>query len=116
MKTLSIEEKVALYIKAWNTKGSEEIKAVIKQCWTDKTTYVDHLTPMLSGGDAITALIESSEAKVPGRKFDLLKLEVHNQTGLSKWLLTRIDGSTVEGQDFMEFDGENFITRVVGFF
>lgn len=77
---------------------------------------MDHLTPKLTGIDALIALIKTSNEKVPGRTFDLLKLNTHNSTGLSLWRGNLPADSTIDGTDFIEFDSNNYITRIVGFF
>ena len=117
MNTLSLEESVKLYAQAWNEEGLENIKAALEKCWTAESTYIDPQNPLTKGADELAALIQTSEDKMPGRKFrQLSEPDFHNHSGRFKWLLTRKDGTTREGFDYFEYNDNHQITRIVGFF
>ena len=93
------------------------MKAALEKCWTSDSTYADPNNLPTRGFDGLAALIQSSWDNMPERKFtQLSKVDFHHNSGRFKWLLTMKDGSTKEGLDYFEYDSENRITRIVGFF
>lgn len=116
MEQSKIERSITLYTAAWNLEGVDDIKFALNAFWTDDTTYMDAQTPLLTGIDAMAALIQQSYTVLPGRKFrQLTHPEVHNNTGRFGWLLVREDETTAEGMDFFEFNNDGYITRIIGF-
>ena len=117
MNAQTVEESIAQYFVAWNEKGVKNIKAALEKCWTADSTYADPNNPPTKGFDGLAALIQNSEEKMPERKFSQTsKADFHHHSGRFKWLLTKKDGSATEGLDYFEYDAENRITRIVGFF
>jgi len=113
----SIEETILIYTSAWNENEREPIREKIGQCWSAEGTYTDKLTDTVTGRDAITELIISSYEKMGRRRFKVLAEPVtHHQSGRSRWLAIRPEGYPTEGMDYFEFDEQNRITRIVGFF
>ncbi|MFD0766045.1 nuclear transport factor 2 family protein [Mucilaginibacter lutimaris] len=113
----SIEETIQLYTSAWNEIERNAIREKIDQCWSDAGTYTDKLTDTITGRDAITDLIVSSYDQMGPRTFKVLDEPVtHHSSGRFRWLAIRPEGYPVEGMDYFEFDEQNHITRIVGFF
>lgn len=117
MSKQTIEESIEQYVAAWNEKGTENIKAALEKCWTDDSTYADPNNAPTKGLDSLAMLIGRSHEQMPGRRFSpLSKPEFHHGSGCFKWRLTKKDGEARDGLDYFEYDSENRITRIVGFF
>ncbi|RFZ84169.1 nuclear transport factor 2 family protein [Mucilaginibacter terrenus] len=113
----NIEETILTYTSAWNENEREVILEKISKCWAPDGTYTDRLTDTITGPDAITDLIVSSLGQMGPRTFKVLaEPQVHHQSGRFRWLAIRPEGYPVEGMDYFEFNSENRITRIVGFF
>jgi len=117
MENNNIEETILIYTSAWNETDREAILEKINKCWASSGKYTDRLTDTITGPEAITDLIISSYGQMGPRKFQVLaEPQVHHQSGRFRWLAVRPEGYPVEGMDYFEFDGDNLITRIVGFF
>ena len=117
MNAQTIEESIAQYFVAWNEKGVKNIKAALEKCCTADGTYTDPSNPPMKGLDALSAVIQGSQDKMPERKISLTsKVDFHDNSGRYKWLLTKKNGDKSEGLDYFEYDSENRITRIVSFF
>ena len=112
-----IEETILTYTSAWNETEPEAIREKINQCWAAEGTYTDKITDTITGQEAITGLIISSYEQMGPRTFKVLSQpDAHHQSGRFRWLAIRPEGYPIEGMDYFEFDGQNRITRIVGFF
>lgn len=112
-----IKETILTYTSAWNETEREAILEKIRKCWVPGGTYTDPLTDTITGPDAVTDLIIGSYKQMGPRTFQVLaEPQVHHQSGRFRWLAIRPEGYPVEGMDYFEFDSENRITRIVGFF
>jgi len=115
--TKNIEEIILIYTSAWNETDHEAIREKINQCWSPQGTYTDKLTDTITGRDAITDLIVGSYEQMGPRTFKVLAEHVtHHRSGTFRWLAIRLEGYPIEGRDYFEFDEQNRITRIVGFF
>jgi hypothetical protein len=52
----------------------------------------------------------------PRKSKVLAEPHIHHHSGRFRWLAICPEGYPVEGMDYFEFDSENHITRIVGFF
>ncbi|WP_342644479.1 isomerase [Mucilaginibacter sp. CSA2-8R] len=115
--TQSIEETILTYTSAWNETERKNIAGKIRQCWSPDASYTDKLTDTITGQEAIIDLIVNSYLQMGPRTFRVLgKPDVHHQSGRFHWLAIRPDCYPIEGIDYFEFDNQNRITRIVGFF
>ncbi|WP_158557146.1 nuclear transport factor 2 family protein [Mucilaginibacter conchicola] len=115
--TKSIEETILTYTSAWNETDTDAIRQKIDQCWATNGTYTDKITDTITGRDAITNLIIGSYEQMGPRSFKVLAEPVtHHNSGRFRWLAIRPEGYPIEGMDYFEFDEQNLITRIVGFF
>jgi hypothetical protein len=113
----SIEEIILIYTNAWNETEREAIREKIDQCWSAEGTFTDKVTDTITGRNAITELIINSYDQMGLRTFKVLAEPVtHHRSGRFSWLVIRPEGYPAEGMDYFEFDEENRITRIVGFF
>jgi hypothetical protein len=113
----NIENTILTYTSAWNETERDAIAEKISQCWARDATYTDPLTDTITGPDAIADLILSSYGQMGPRTFKVVaEPQVHHQSGRFRWLAIRPEGYPVEGMDYFEYDKENRITRIVGFF
>ncbi|QDW25213.1 isomerase [Pedobacter sp. KBS0701] len=113
----SIEDTILTYTSAWNETDRKAILEKISRCWAPAGTYTDRLTDRITGPEAIADLIISSYGQMGPRTFQVLaEPQVHHQSGRFRWQATRPEGYPIEGMDYFEFDGENRITCIVGFF
>ena len=116
MEQSKIEHSINLYVAAWNVEGLDNIKFALTAFWTDETTYIDYKTPLTTGIDELADLIQQSHEMMPGRTFSTVtRVDAHNNTGRYIWRLHPVDAPTVDGMDFIEFNNDGFITRIVGF-
>jgi hypothetical protein len=113
----NIEDTILTYTSAWNETTREVIMERISQCWAAEGTYTDKLTDTIKGPEAITDLIISSHVQMGPRTFRVLGEPItHHQSGHFRWLAIRPEGYPIAGLDYFEFDTNNRITRIVGFF
>lgn len=113
----SIEEIILIYTSAWNETEREAIREKIDKCWSSEGTFTDKVTNTITGRDAITELIISSYDQMGPRTFKVLAEPVtHHRSGRFRWLVIRPEGYPAEGMDYFEFNEQNHITRIVGFF
>ena len=113
----TIEETILTYTSAWNETERSAVLEKIKKCWAAEGTYTDKLTDTITGQDALADLIVGSYAQMGPRTFKVLgEPTTHHQSGRFNWLAIRPEGYPVPGTDYFEFDDENRITRIVGFF
>lgn len=113
----SIEDTILNYTSAWNETERTAILEKISKCWAPAGTYTDPLTNTIIGQEAIADLIMGSYEQMGARTFEVLgEPQTHHQSGRFRWLAIRPEGYPVEGMDYFEFDNENRITRIVGFF
>ena len=113
----NIEETILAYTSAWNETERSAILEKINACWAPAGTYTDSLTDPISGPEAIVELIISSYEQMGSRTFQVLaQPQTHHHCGRFRWLAIRPEGYPVEGMDYFEFDGNNRITRIIGFF
>ena len=113
----STEEIILIYTSAWNETEPKAIREKIDQCWSAEGTFTDKVTDTITGRDAITELIIGSYSQMGPRTFTVLaEPATHHRSGRFHWLVTRPKGYPAEGMDYFEFDEQNLITRIVGFF
>ena len=113
----SIEETILTYTSAWNETEPKAIRAKINKCWAAEASYTDKITDTITGQEAITDLIIRSYELMGPRTFKVLgQPETHHKNGRFRWLAIRPEGYPVEGMDYFEFDEQNRIIRIVGFF
>jgi len=112
----SIEENIKDYVSAWNETTPEGIKAGFEKCCTPDVTYTDKNTPKFSGIDRLTALVMSAHEKFPGIRFSVLsEPECFEGQAYYSWGVHFPETGDKAGRDFMEYDDNHFITRIVGF-
>lgn len=117
MNTQTIEDSIKQYIWAWNEKDPKKIEAALKKCWAADGIYTDPRSAPMKWTDGLVAIIEKSQATLPGRKINQTsKVDVHHGSGRYKWDLIKKDDERSEGLDYFEFDSDNRITRIVSFF
>jgi hypothetical protein len=114
---LTIEASIDQYTNAWNQTDPASIKAALHHCWTDRSSYIDPQSSLTIGPEALAELIYSSYEPMPGRSFRLLsQIDYHNGSGRFRWELSQPNHEVLEGMDFFEYNEENQVTRIVGFF
>ena len=113
----NIDETILTYTSAWNEQEPALIREKINRCWAPGGTYTDKVTDTIIGPEAISDLIFRSLEIMGPRTFHLLgQPDTHHQSGRFRWLAIRPEGYPAEGMDYFEFDSDNRITRIVGFF
>lgn len=113
----TVEESVTQYGDAWNVKGIENIKVALKDCWTSESTYVDTQNEMVKGIEGLAALINGFHEQMPGHTLQQAsKVDSHHNSGRFTWVNIVPNGEKIEGMDYFEYNDQNQITRIVGFF
>jgi len=111
-----IKETIERYTSAWNEKTAAEVKVAFAQILADEITYQDRQTPLVTGIDAFVDLVMSSHEKVPGRTFSLLtEPEYFNHHCYYSWSINIPGKGEFEGRDFVEYNDENKMTKIIGF-
>jgi hypothetical protein len=117
MPTLDRSTSIDLYTAAWAETDRARQQALLARCWTPDTTYEDPQTPAVRGTDALLAVIAGFHQAWPGARISLNSaVEEYRQVGRFNWILQQPTGSTTYGTDFVEFNDQNQLIRVVGFF
>lgn len=112
----NIEEKIKHYVNTWNETTPEAIKAGFEKCCAPGITYTDRSTPLFSGIDQLTALVMSAHEKFPGITFSVLtEPECFEGLAYYSWGVNFPGVGERAGRDFMEYDKDELITRIVGF-
>jgi hypothetical protein len=119
-------EALVAYERAWTLPEESEIRAQLERCWTARSTHLNPLTDTVRGIDALTKLILDFPAMFPGAAFRLTSVpDIHHDVARFAWrlrstarirMLGRDFGFSVEGCDYVEFDEDNRIRRVIAFF
>lgn len=112
----NMTENISRYVGAWNEMTADAVKAALETCCAPDLTYTDKTTPVFSGIDELVKLIMGSHEKFPGRTFPLLtEPEYFDGQCYYTWGLNIPGMPEREGHDFVEYNAENMITRIVGF-
>jgi len=115
MKTL--EESVTQYANAWNIQGIDNIKAALQGCWAPESTYVDTQNEMVTGIDGLAALIDAFHRQAPRHLLQQVsKVDAHHNCARFTWVNLGPNGEKMEGMDYCEYNDQNVITCIVGFF
>lgn len=111
-----IEKNIRLYVAGWNETTPEAIKAAFGECCIQEVTYTDKTTPQFTGLELLVGLVMESYTKVPGRTFSLLtEPECFEGKAYYTWGLHLPDKAPRPGHDFLEYNEDGLITRIVGF-
>ena len=112
----TVEEMINKYVAAWNNSGPEEFKKAFAEVWATNATYTDPDFD-LEGVDGISGLAQASLEKFPGRVFYVvIPPGSHHNTCLYTWGGDIPGIGSRQGQDYIEFNSEYKITRLVSFF
>jgi hypothetical protein len=119
-------QALAAYERAWARPDEDTIGAELARCWTARSTHVSSFTDTVVGFHGLTQLILDFPVMFPGAVFRMTSVpDVHHDVARFGWLLRstrsirilgRDFGSSVRGLDYVEFDSENLIRRVIAFF
>ena len=116
MNTQSLNESIERYFQAWNQTGIATIDATLQLCWVAGGTYIDPLNA-LTGVDGLAAIIQQTQEGSPGRVVTLTsRVDHYHSNGRYTWAFTKPNGDKTEGFDYIEYDVDNRITRLVSFF
>lgn len=120
------KEAVAAYERAWSLPDEDLISAELERCWTADSTHLSPITDVITGVQALTRLILDLPVMFPGAHFRIITpTDFHHDVGCFAWRLestARIRmaghdyGFSAEGLDFLDFDAQNRIRRVVAFY
>jgi hypothetical protein len=112
----NIEENIRNYVAAWNETTPEAISSAFEQCCSQDITYTDKNTPKFSGISQLTSLVMSAHEKFPGITFSVLtEPECFDGQAYYSWGVHFPDGVDRAGRDYMEYNEDQLITRIVGF-
>jgi len=112
----NMKETAERYTNAWNEETAAKVKAALAQVLADDITYQDRNTPLLKGIDAFVDLVMSSHEKVPGRTFSLLtEPEYFDHYCYYTWSINIPGKGEFKGRDYVEYNDENKMTKIVGF-
>lgn len=107
---------VRRYAEAWTEKSPEKMQEILEEVWTPASTYEDPLTAELTGYDRLAGHIRKFQNLKPDARMELnSEVDQYHQLGRFHWISTMPDGTVSYGTDFVEFDENNRLLRVVGF-
>jgi hypothetical protein len=107
---------VRRYIEAWTEKSPQKIQEIMEEVWTPTSTYEDPLTAEVTGYDGLAGHIQKFQELRPDARMELNSpVDQYHQLGRFNWILEMPDGTVSYGTDFVEFDENNCLLRVVGF-
>ena len=117
---------VGSYERAWTLPAEGNIRDELEQCWTAGSTHVNPFTDTVHGIDGLTRLILDFPVMFPGAAFRVAgPPDLHHDVARFAWQLRstarirtlgRDFGFVVEGLDYVEFDKQNKIRKVVAFY
>lgn len=116
MNTQPLEESIRRYFLAWNQTGLDAISATLQSSCVSSGIYTDPQNAP-TGIEGLAAIIQHSQEAAPGRIVTLTsRIDFHHGSGRYTWVLTKPNGDKSQGMDYVEYDADNRITRVVSFF
>src|SRR5450631_2845533 len=114
------------YVQAWEESDENKIRALVEQCWTPTSTYVNPLTDAVRGTDGLTWLLLDyavlfPDAKItsggePEHRPDWTRYPWRLSSTARIRVLGQDYGHLLEGTDLIEFDADSKIRTVVSFF
>jgi hypothetical protein len=118
-------EAVAAYERAWLLRDEAAIGVELERYWTANSTHVTPLTDVIIGIDALTRLILDVPVMFPGAHVRATSpTDFHHDVARFAWqlqstapirMLGQDFGFQVDGFDYLEFDPQDRISRVVAF-
>ncbi len=112
----TIEESLQHYITGWNEQERPDIIAAFEKCLTAGCTYNDKNTPLINGLQGIADLAVQSLEKMPGRAFSRISEVDHfDNKGRYYWRVSFTNVGSRDCMDYIEFNDDNMISRIVGF-
>lgn len=113
----NVNERVALYIAAWNEQDSKRRRELVARTFTDDGRYVDaHRNA--TGHAALDSMIEAAQRMFPGYRLRLISgIEAHNGNARFSWAAGGTDGAPLYlgGTDFAAIGADGRFQSVVGF-
>jgi hypothetical protein len=110
-------DTVRTYLEAYGEPDGNRRAALIARAWSPNGELID---PPFDGAghEAISALAAAAQAHYPGHTFRLASgVDLQHRFGRYLWELVDGSGTTMlSGTDFVEFDTDGTLRRVVGFF
>jgi hypothetical protein len=116
---------VGSYERAWTLPAEHDIRDELEHCWTARSTHVNPFTDTVRGINGLTRLILDFPVMFPGAAFRAGPPDLHHDVARFAWQLRstarirtlgRDFGYSVEGLDYVEFDKQNKIRKVVAFY
>ena len=116
MDTKTIEENAGYYIKTWNKLTFEAVKDSLKQCCIAGVSYTDKNKPIIYGLDELANYIIETGKETPERQLSLnTPPECYDHNCYYSWLFTIPGKVEMVGRDYLEYNDQNLITRIVAF-
>lgn len=113
----NVNERVALYIAAWNEQDPKKRRELVERTFTDDGRYVDaHRNA--TGHAALDAMIDAAQRMFPGYRLRLISgIETHNGNVRFSWAAGGTDGAPLYlgGTDFAAASADGRFQSVVGF-
>jgi SnoaL-like protein len=116
MTQINIDATVAAYAAAWNEPDEAARRHLLETAWAATGAYTDP-TAHVEGREALVQHITGFLKSSPGARIVATsRTDSHHGALRFSWRLIRADGTTIDGMDFGQLDGEGRLTRIVGFF
>ena len=116
MSNKTIEENAGRYIVTWNETTFENVKASLEQCCIPEVSYTDKNKPVIYGLDELANYVIATGKEAPERILSLnTPPECFDHNCYYSWLFKIPGKIELIGRDYMEYNDENLITRIVAF-
>ena len=113
----SAQETIELYVNSWNNTTTDATRAAFAECWAADAKYTDPNFECIEAVDGIPHLSGVSEERLPGRKFHIVTPpQYHHGACFYTWGVYIPGQDERQGVDYVEFNDEMKISRLVSFF
>jgi SnoaL-like domain len=117
MPTMNHTEAVDTYCAAWNETDAVARASILSKALVPDAVYIDP-TVQTQGIAELVAHIDKVFARYPGSRIVRTSfVDAHNCVARFAWKKVLADGSSLpEGIDFVEFDDDGRLSKIIGFF
>ena len=116
-ESVTVEETLDSYDRAWNEDDRETCRAHLMRCLTDEGVYCDPTVEVV-GADALAAHIGETRRAFGGFRIKRTSgFEQHHDYGRFAWRMTSNEGEViVDGFDVVRLATDGRFQSIVGFF
>ena len=104
------------YVASWRAPSEAEKRALFASCLAESCIYTDPLM-RADGWDELAAYMRQFAEQVPGGHFVTEYFLAHHGKSIARWKMLNADAVQIgEGISYGEYDAEDRLTAMTGFF